>query len=78
MKYKVDYMKYVILYNYLKVAILNKCNISQTYYKTKIPNIDIKFLNKKLYGTCKNETVIAIKYENANKSTYDSLRIFTL
>ena len=78
MKYKVDYMKYVILYNYLEVTILNKCNISQTYYKTEIPNIDIEFLNKDLYGTCKNETVIAIKYDNANKSISNSLCIITL
>ena len=78
MKYKVEYITYIILYNYLQVAILNKRNISQIYYKTKIPNIDIEFLNKDLYGTCKNETVIAIKYDNANKSISNSLCVITL
>lgn len=78
MKYKVEYITYIILYNYLQVAILNKRNISQIYYKTEIPNIDIEFLNKDLYGTCKNETVIAIKYDNANKSISNSLCVITL
>ncbi len=78
MKYRVDYMKYVIQYNYLKVTILNKRNISQTYYKTEIPNIDIEFLNTDSYRTYKNETVIAVKCENAKKSISHSLRILTL
>lgn len=71
-------MKYVIQYNYLKVAIFSKRNISQAYYKTEIPNIDIGSLNKDSYRPYKNETVIAVKCENVDKSISNSLRIFTL
>ena len=78
MKYRVDYMKYVILYNYLEVEIFRKRNISHAYYKTEIPNIDIESLNKDSYRTYKNEIVIAVKCENADKSISNSLRIFTL
>ena len=77
-KYRVDYLKYIILYNYLEVEILSKRNISQAYYTTEIPNIDIESLNKDSYRPYKNETVIAVKCENAKKSISNSLRIVTM